>query len=200
MHFYQEITLIMQEEMPLSHIRDQVFKQLHFALVNMHNHQQHKGIGLSFPGYQFIPEKHKIGLGKNLRIFAKTEAELMAMNIGLCLTRLSDYVHISAIKPVPKDVKSYAVYQRHQVKSSIERLARRYAKRNNVTFEDAVTHFKDKQPKYSDLPYVKMSSESTDQRFKLLIHKNPVSSPTEAAHFTTYGLSAGDSLSTVPEF
>lgn len=200
MQFYQEITFIVQEDISLNFIRNQAFKQLHVALVDMHNRQQHKGIGFSFPGYVFEPDQGKIGLGKTMRIFAKTEAELMALNAGLWLSRLTDYVHISSIKPVPNRVMHYAIYQRKQVKSSVERLARRYAKRKHVTFEDAMAHLNGKTPEYCDLPYVQMKSESTDQRFHLLIHKVKVTAPTEAANFTTYGLSHHEQLSAVPEF
>ncbi|OYQ80040.1 type I-F CRISPR-associated endoribonuclease Cas6/Csy4 [Wohlfahrtiimonas chitiniclastica] len=200
MQFYQEITFIVQEDISLNFIRNQAFKQLHVALVDMHNRQQHKGIGFSFPGYVFEPDQGKIGLGKTMRIFAQTEAELMALNAGLWLSRLTDYVHISSIKPVPNRVTHYAIYQRKQVKSSVERLARRYAKRKHVTFEDAMAHLNGKTPEYCDLPYVQMKSESTDQRFHLLIHKVKVTAPTEAANFTTYGLSHHEQLSAVPEF
>ncbi|MBS7818834.1 type I-F CRISPR-associated endoribonuclease Cas6/Csy4 [Wohlfahrtiimonas chitiniclastica] len=200
MQFYQEITFIVQEDISLNFIRNQAFKQLHVALVDMHNRQQHKGIGFSFPGYIFEPDQGKIGLGKTMRIFAQTEAELMALNAGLWLSRLTDYVHISSIKPVPNRVMHYAIYQRKQVKSSVERLARRYAKRKHVTFEDAMAHLNGKTPEYCDLPYVQMKSESTDQRFHLLIHKVKVTAPTEAANFTTYGLSHHEQLSAVPEF
>ncbi|KZS24220.1 type I-F CRISPR-associated endoribonuclease Cas6/Csy4 [Wohlfahrtiimonas chitiniclastica] len=200
MQFYQEITFIVQEDISLNFIRNQAFKQLHVALVDMHNRQQHKGIGFSFPGYVFEPDQGKIGLGKTMRIFAQTEAELMALNAGLWLSRLTDYVHISSIKPVPNRVMHYAIYQRKQVKSSVERLARRYAKRKHVTFEDAMAHLNGKTPEYCDLPYVQMKSESTDQRFHLLIHKVKVTAPTEAANFTTYGLSHHEQLSAVPEF
>lgn len=200
MQFYQEITFIVQEDISLNFIRNQAFKQLHVALVDMHNRQQHKGIGFSFPGYVFEPDQGKIGLGKTMRIFAQTEAELMALNAGLWLSRLTDYVHISSIKPVPNRVMHYAIYQRKQVKSSVKRLARRYAKRKHVTFEDAMAHLNGKTPEYCDLPYVQMKSESTDQRFHLLIHKVKVTAPTEAANFTTYGLSHHEQLSAVPEF
>ncbi|MBS7836470.1 type I-F CRISPR-associated endoribonuclease Cas6/Csy4 [Wohlfahrtiimonas chitiniclastica] len=200
MQFYQEITFIVQEDISLNFIRNQAFKQLHVALVDMHNRQQHKGIGFSFPGYVFEPDQGKIGLGKTMRIFAQTEAELMALNAGSWLSRLTDYVHISSIKPVPNRVTHYAIYQRKQVKSSVERLARRYAKRKHVTFEDAMAHLNGKTPEYCDLPYVQMKSESTDQRFHLLIHKVKVTAPTEAANFTTYGLSHHEQLSAVPEF
>ncbi|MBS7834792.1 type I-F CRISPR-associated endoribonuclease Cas6/Csy4 [Wohlfahrtiimonas chitiniclastica] len=200
MQFYQEITFIVQEDISLNFIRNQAFKQLHVALVDMHNRQQHKGIGFSFPSYVFEPDQGKIGLGKTMRIFAQTEAELMALNAGSWLSRLTDYVHISSIKPVPNRVTHYAIYQRKQVKSSVERLARRYAKRKHVTFEDAMAHLNGKTPEYCDLPYVQMKSESTDQRFHLLIHKVKVTAPTEAANFTTYGLSHHEQLSAVPEF
>ncbi|MBS7824028.1 type I-F CRISPR-associated endoribonuclease Cas6/Csy4 [Wohlfahrtiimonas chitiniclastica] len=200
MQFYQEITFIVQEDISLNFIRNQAFKQLHVALVDMHNRQQHKGIGFSFPGYVFEPDQGKIGLGKTMRIFAQTEAELMALNAGSWLSRLTDYVHISSIKPVPNRVTHYAIYQRKQVKSSVERLARRYAKRKHVTFEDAMAHLNGKTPEYCDLPYVQMKSESTDQRFHLLIHRVKVTAPTEAANFTTYGLSHHEQLSAVPEF
>ncbi|MBS7817104.1 type I-F CRISPR-associated endoribonuclease Cas6/Csy4 [Wohlfahrtiimonas chitiniclastica] len=200
MQFYQEITFIVQEDISLNFIRNQAFKQLHVALVDMHNRQQHKGIGFSFPGYVFEPDQGKISLGKTMRIFAQTEAELMALNAGSWLSRLTDYVHISSIKPVPNRVTHYAIYQRKQVKSSVERLARRYAKRKHVTFEDAMAHLNGKTPEYCDLPYVQMKSESTDQRFHLLIHKVKVTAPTEAANFTTYGLSHHEQLSAVPEF
>lgn len=200
MKFYREITLMDQEGLIPYFIWSKLYGQLHIAFAEHKNDQGKVPFGLSFPEYQYDLNNGKIRLGKKLRIFAKTEEELQALDLSKWLSRLMDYVHIQSIKPVPEKVDGYAVYQRHQVKGNPQRLARRYAKRHDVSYEEALATYQSMNIQKTNLPYVQMKSLSKDQMFKLFIEKTVVDSESTEARFTTYGLNAKDSFFTVPEF
>ena len=98
-------------------------------------------IGVSFPEY-VIGEKYSV-LGGKLRLFAQDEATLAQFDAAKWLSRLSDYVHCTSIRPLPERLTGYAIYQREQPKTNKERLARRYAKRHNIDYDTALLHYGD---------------------------------------------------------
>jgi len=214
MKVYQEIKLLESPEIPLHFLWEKVFQQIHLGLVEMKGDQGRVPIGLSFPEY-VTGEKYSV-LGGKLRLLAKDEATLSRFNATKWLSRLSDYVHCTSIRPVPEKVTGYAIYRREQPKTNKERLARRYAKRHNVDYETAlngpvVLSVKSKENvgcekvemRYSELeqqtittPFIRLKSLSSEQPFCLWIKKTLVSEPSGAT-YSSYGLSA---VSTVPEF
>ncbi len=200
MHYFQEITLIEQVEISQYFIWSKLYGQLHIALVEIHNQNLNSNIGVSFP--QYIYQKNEEGkpiitLGAKLRIFAPTEAILQQLNIIKWLDRLSDYVHISSIRPVPQDkILSYASFQRKQVKTNAERLARHRVKtKNDISLDDAIKLYQKRITK-TDLPFIQMKSLTSNKHFKLFIAKKE-SPKSNEFEFNAYGLS---SKSTVPEF
>lgn len=204
MQFYQEITLIDQAEISPYFIWSKLYTQLHIALAEQKNSDDKVNIGVSFPQYIFeekIDEKKvKINLGKKIRLFAQSEAELKQLDIRKWLERLEDYVHITSIREVPSDIQSYAIYKRKQVKTNAQRLARHREKRGDISFDEALARYSNVVTT-SNLPYIEMKSLSTsdqksEQRFKLLIEKQ-TAEKSETRVFSTYGLS---SMSSVPEF
>jgi len=214
MNYYQELLLLPQEEIPIHFLWSKVFQQIHLGLVEIQDDQRQVPIGLSFPEY-ISGEKVSL-LGSKLRLLAKDEATLVQFNTAKWLSRLSDYVHCTSIRPVPEKIKGYAIYQRQQPKTNPERLARRYAKRHRVDYDTAlngtvVLSVKPTQSiednkaemRYSEMqyqviatPFIRLKSLSNEQAFCLWIKKTQVAEPSGTS-FSSYGLSA---LSTVPEF
>ena len=194
LNYYQEILLLPQEEIPIHFLWSKVFQQIHLGLVEMQDDQARVPIGLSFPEY-ITGEKYSV-LGGKLRLFAKDEAALSRFNASQWLSRLSDYVHCTSIRPVPEKLTGYAVYQREQPKTNKERLARRYAKRHNEDYDTAVLRYSSMVYKTIALPFIRLKSLSGNKEFCLWIKKTEVAELSGTA-FGSYGLSA---VSTVPEF
>lgn len=214
MKFYQELTLLPQDEINIYFLWSKTFQQIHLGLVEMQDDQKRVPIGLSFPEYK-MGEKFGV-LGGKLRLFAPDEAVLIQFDTDRRLSRLSDYVHSTGIRPVPDAVKGYAVYQREQLKTGRERLARRYAKRHNLDYEiafngrvelsarhDNATECERMLMSYSEMPhktittpFIRLKSLSNGNTFCLWIKKADVENHSDGT-FTAYGLS---SIATVPEF
>lgn len=213
MKFYLEITLLPNPEVGRNFLWSKVFQQIHLGLVEMQDDQGRVPIGVSFPEY-VTGEKYSV-LGGKLRLLAKDEATLSRFNISKWLSRLSDYVHCTSIRPVPEKLTGYAIYQREQPKTNKERLARRYAKRHNVDYETALNSTIDltakstpnagykMQFRYCEMPqksvstpFIRLKSLSSEQAFCLWIKKTVVAEPSGTT-FSSYGLSA---VSSVPEF
>ena len=194
MKFYLEITLLPNPEVGINFLWSKVFQQIHLGLVEIQDDQGRVSIGLSFPDY-VTGEKYSV-LGGKLRLFAKDEATLSRFNISKWLSRLSDYVHCTSIRPVPVKLTGYAIYQREQPKTNKERLARRYAKRHNEDYDTAVLRYSSMVYKTIALPFIRLKSLSGNKEFCLWIKKTEVAELSGAA-FGSYGLSA---VSTVPEF
>ncbi|XID74143.1 type I-F CRISPR-associated endoribonuclease Cas6/Csy4 [Alkanindiges sp. WGS2144] len=196
MAFYIELTLLPQEDAPTYFLWSKLYQQLHLALAEIKNADDKVSIGVSFPQYQFNPEK-KIGfLGTKLRLFSQTENELDQLNIKKWLERLTDYVHITSIRPVPEEkITGYACFKRKQPKTNAERLARHRVKRGDIDFDEALSRYQNVVTT-SDLPFIQLKSLTSAQPFKLFIEKQPAEQSASQV-FSTYGLS---SESSVPEF
>ena len=197
MKYYQEITLIDQAEISSYFIWSKLYTQLHIVLAEVKDTNNKVNIGVSFPQYLFEKndKNSKVNLGKKLRIFAQNEADLKKLDLKKWLDRLTDYVHITSIREVPENIKSYAIYKRKQVKTNAERLARHRVKRGDIGFDEALARYSNVVTT-TDLPFVQMKSLTSDQVFKLFIEKKNAEQ-SESQVFSTYGLS---SESSVPEF
>lgn len=200
MNYYQEITLIDQAEISPYFIWSKLYGQLHLALAEIKNADDKVNVGVAFPQYIYEQKtekaKSRIGLGTRLRLFAQTEAELNQLNIKKWLERLTDYVHISSIRPVPENkVTGYAIFKRKQVKTNAERLARHRVKRGDIDFDEALSRYRN-VVKTLDLPFIQLKSLTSGQPFKLFIEKQPAEQSASQV-FSAYGLS---SESPVPEF
>ena len=198
MRYYQEITLLPSQDISLSFLWRKVFNQIHIGLVEMKDEENHSPIGVSFPEYlspsDAIKYNKKMGIGKKLRVFAEDIALLESMNIQKLLNRFLDYVHITGIRPVPDKVKGYAVYRRVHAIKSVPQKARRFAKRNSVSYEEAEARFQ--SPGKIVLPFIPMKSVSNSNSFFLFINRDERNQSTNGS-FGLYGLSAE---TTVPEF
>lgn len=213
MNYYQELSLLPQEEINIHFLWSKVFQQIHLGFVEMQDDQKWLPIGVSFPEY-VVGENYSV-LGGKLRLFAQDETTLTRFDASKWLARLSDYVHCTGIRPVPEKLIGYAIYQREQPKTNKERLARRYAKRHNGDYAMALNSTIDltdkstpnadykMQFRYCEMPkknistpFIRLKSLSSGQTFCLWIKKNVIAEPSGTA-FSTYGLSA---TASVPEF
>jgi CRISPR-associated endonuclease Csy4 len=194
MNYYQELSLLPQEEINIHFLWSKVFQQIHLGLVEMQDGKGQVLIGISFPEYA-VGEKYSV-LGGKCRLFAQDEATLAQFNAAKWLARLSDYVHCTSIRSVPEELKGYAVYQREQPKTNKERLARRYAARHNVSYDEALLRYSGISKKSVTTPFIRLKSLSNNQMFCLWIKKNSVLEPSGST-YNSYGLSA---RTTVPEF
>ena len=195
MKFYQEITLIDQAEISPYFIWSKLYTQLHIALAEVKDTNDKVNIGVSFPQYRFNQEKSIGFLGTKLRVFAQNEADLKKLDLKKWLDRLTDYVHITSIREVPENIKSYAIYKRKQVKTNAERLARHRVTRGDIGFDEALARYSNVVTT-TELPFIQMKSLTSDQMFKLFIEKRSIEQ-SKSQVFSTYGLS---SESSVPEF
>lgn len=214
MNYYLEITLLPNYEINLFSLWSKTFQQIHLGLVEIQDAQKRVPIGLSFPEYK-IGEKFGV-LGSKLRLFAPDETALIQFDADKRLSRLSDYVHCTGIRPVPDAIKGYAVYLREQPKTGRERLARRYAKRHNLDYETAfngkielsakhdnatgcdktLMSYNEMPHKTITTPFIWLKSLSSGNMFCLWIKKRGIENSINGT-FTTYGLS---SVASVPEF
>lgn len=195
MNNYIELTLLpnIEEDIPIYFLWEKVYQQLHLAFVEVKDANNKIPVGISFPNYD--EQQHQLGC--KLRLFASSEDSLKALNLEKWLSRLTDYVHITSAKTVPKSVKKYAYFKRPRVENNNEKMARRRAERHGINLEDARLHFKGRQEKTCTAPFIFMSSLNSKQRFPLLIQKIETDNSDTSKGFSTYGLS---SQSSVPIF
>lgn len=197
MQYYQEITLLEQEEIPLHVIWTKVYTQLHLAFVEQTDTDKRIAYGVSFPKYRLIKQK-KIGhLGDKIRIFADSIEELEKLNLSHWLKRLLDYVHVLQAREVPADrVKGYATYFKVNPKLTVEQRIIHQANRRGIPIEEAKQYFELLELTETFEPYINMKSQTNDMIFRLIIGKQIVDEAS-SGKFGTYGLSR---TTTVPEF
>lgn len=192
MEHYLTLTLVPDAEINLYFLWEKVFRQVHLRLVELQDADGKSPIGLSWPEYDLENKK----LGTQLRLLAKTVDTLERFDGPQTLRRLSDYVHWTKVRPVPKNIR-YGRYKRQQSKFNIARLARRKAKREGISEEQAMALLKNKEAETIEAPFIWATSHSSNHRFRLYIIKEAeIEQPTDVG-FSCYGLSAH---STVPEF
>lgn len=192
MNYYIELTLLPDSETSLYFLWEKVYQQLHLAFATIKNDQLNSPIGVAFPRYDL--EKYQ--LGEKLRLFAETDNLLERLNAKQWLANLSDYVHLTSIKPVPNKIKKYGSFYRVYAKSYVNR-AKRRAKLANISIEQALHFFADRDDQWrTHTPYLHLKSHTNGERFRLFIGylEQPKSNQ---AVFSCYGLSRN---STVPIF
>lgn len=193
MKYYIEITLLPDAEVGLGFLWQKVYQQLHLALAQIKNENGLENIGVSFPQYG----DKTFPLGKSLRLFARLADDLESLKIDQWFERLLDYVNISSLFAVPKDVHEYAVFSRKQPKMDFMRRVEKQATRHGVTIEEALEHFKNYEKENTlTLPFVNAYSQTWKKNFPLFIEKTAYASET-LGKFDTYGLSKE---ATVPWF
>lgn len=191
MEFYQEIILLPGPEIPLSFLWTRVFTQIHIAVVGQRNLDESVQFGFAFPQYA-----ERKGLGAKIRVFAVSKEQLEKLDLPTALRRLDDYVHVMHVRRIiPAKVKGYAVFSRYQPDGSVPTKARRFAKRHDVSVEEATQIIKQRHEDYR-YPFIQLKSETTQQHFCLFIRKH-AGEVEEEPNFSSYGLSPTSAL---PEF
>lgn len=212
MNYYQEITLLPDSEVALGFIWQNVFQQVHIALVENKIGPNQSAIAVGFPDYK----ESSFPLGSKLRLFAKNKAELEKLAITNWLTRLEDYAHVKAIKPVPTDV-TYVCFTRTHVKSAerverdMQEKAKRWAAKSGKPLAQCLIELENTKPVgHSKLPFIFLHSQETKRRspnesskFPLFISRVEVNG-SQNGMFDSYGLSAklnsANNLGCVPQF
>jgi len=195
MNYYQDITLLPDAEIGPHFLWQKFYQQIHLAFVEMKDEAEKVSVGISFPEYFYV-DSDKKSLGKKLRIFSPEKNQLENLDIRKWLSRLSDYVHVTSIREVPEKISAYACFSRVQVKSNVERLARRKAQHEKINLEEAMKKLEKVERETSSLPFIHLRSLSGGQDFRLFIKKTVMDKPVEGS-FSLYGLS---STATVPDF
>lgn len=195
MQVYIDITLLPENDIGRHFLWEKFFCQVHIALVENLTTEGHSLFGITFP--EFNDEKQR--LGRKLRLFAPNKALMETLNIHHWLKGLTDYVHITSIRSVPKQVKDYVCFYRVQTKSSPERLARRAAKRHDISLEQAEKQRTVFKPTLTKAPYIWSNSLSSGGRFRLFISRK-YSALGGTNHFTAYGLGKSGGSSALPQF
>jgi len=178
MNYYVEIKILSDAEIGLGFLWQKVFTQIHIALADTK-----ENIGISFIKYG----SKDFPLGESFRLFADSKEILEKLDIQKWLARLIDYVQISTTTRTPSDVE-YVTFSRKQFKTGIPRLARRYAKRHDISYEEALEVYSNMDEKQTILPYINIQSSSTGQMMKIFIQKEESSSFING-EYNSYGLS-----------
>ena len=205
MKYYLDITLLPDAEANLGFLWHKVYQQIHIALVENKTGENQSAIAVSIPHYGNgngnKDDDKSFPLGNKLRLLAQTEDQLQKLDVTKWLSRLTDYCHYTSIKEVPASVDKFAYLTRKQFKTSVERLARRRAKRKNESYEKALQYFEGFNEQQTKLPFLNMKSLSKGNDFKLFIEQNIVEQSQEGS-FTCYGLSPNEieKQATVPWF
>lgn len=190
---YIDITLRPDPEFIPAHLLGALVTKLHRVLVQL----RATDIGVSFPEYSLHPRT----LGQILRLHG-SEPALQRLMTQSWLQGMRDHVKLTDLLPVPADA-THRIVQRHQFKTSIERLRRRRMRRKGETAEQAVAAMNQtmiqngSRVRQPDLPYVQLRSASTGQPFCLFIDQGSDLTTATSGIFNSYGLSKG---ATVPWF
>lgn len=198
MKHYIEITLLPDVEIPLNFLWQKVYQALHLKFVEIENEDGFQPVGISFPKYRHDENDAKANtLGEKIRLFAQELETLERFNAKHTLRKLSDYVHVTSIRDVPSNVKTFGCFSRLQLKTSNLRLARRKAKRENVEVDVALSKFAKHTEERTTAPFVIIKSASNGEIFRLFVVYKEQANDNHDVSFGTYGLS---SKSTVPVF
>lgn len=190
MEYYQEVTILQNEEIAENFLLAKAFMQIHLAITAQKKLDEGRCYGITFPHY------HELGVGDKIRVFSNSKENMEVLNLNSYLSRLSDYVHLIKPRVVPKArVKGYVKFVRVHPRNHSGCLARRYAKRHNVPIDEATARYQNSE-KLCKKPYIIMKSLSNGNRFSLFMDRC-YGENVEEGGFNYYGLSEGGFL---PDF
>lgn len=207
MQFYQEITLAEQIDVDLNYIISMTLQALHGAIAIAKGDSEEGGIAIAFPEYKYNPKK-KGFLGKRIRCFAASEAELASIDLKAVLRHLSDYAKVAEIKAVGDKATHYEIYTKYRHKNSVKKAQNLYdhllKKFGQEKFDREVGSFEvlleqcEARNEQLPYPYANLVSKGTGEPYPLRIKREIVTSETKTSAFSGYGLSDQSKLSTVP--
>ncbi|MBI2277553.1 MAG: type I-F CRISPR-associated endoribonuclease Cas6/Csy4 [Dechloromonas sp.] len=187
MDSYIELQLLPDPEFPATTLMNALFAKLHRGLVSTGEGR----IGISFPDV----ERKEAGVGSRLRLhgLAGDLERLMSVN---WLQGVRDHLACSPINAIPENA-NHRVVRRVQAKSSPERERRRLIVRKGISQEAAVLAIPDGAGERLSHPFVLLTSQSTQQQFRLFIEHRPLQREAVPGFFSAYGLGT---KATVPWF
>ena len=212
MNYYQEITLLPEQDITIGFIWQKVFQQVHIALVENKIDEKHSAIALSFPDYG----KDRFPLGGKLRLLAQEKESLDKLDITKWLNRLIDYVHIKSVRNVP-ETKSFACFLRENLKGetriekNMQIKAKRWSEKSGKPLQECLAELEKSKPKIESYPpFVWCESQETKRcnpenvaKFPLYIKKIEVESM-QVGKINCYGLAINNSnkgkIASVPLF
>ncbi len=195
MRTYIDITLLPGDEPGQNFLMEKAFGQLHLALVTHKKAEGHSPFGIAFP--QYSNAHHTVG--RKLRIFGDEKA-LLQLDLKHWFNRLTDYVHITSVRSVPDNVTSWYRFCRLQTKSSIQSLAKRAARRQGISVDEAMKQRSHYQTERTEAPFIWVKSSSSGKRFPLFIMQEQTEHVDETNTFTLYGLTRKSSNGALPCF
>ena len=190
--YYIEITLLPTFDISSNYLLSRLFIKLHKRLTSLQNQDGSIPIGLSFPEYSITPPN----IGNKIRLFTEQDILLTNLDLRSYLKSFLEYIHITGIRESPKALSNYVQFKRVQMKSSVDRIARRKANRKGITIEEAKRALGNLKEEMSELPFIRMRSSSSNESFFLFIERKTTDSVYPFI-FNTYGLTKGGS---VPDF
>lgn len=181
MNVYQEITLLPGAEISAGFLWQKLYQPLHMLMVESKHSPANQWVSVSFPQYS---EK---SLGHKLRVFAQSEEVLQNWQLKKVYRKFEDYMHITNIRPVPKDA-GLVVFKRYQSSQGSLSHAKRTAKRHDMDVEEAFKLLNQKEAK--KLPFIQLKSLSTKQNMmRIQIQKQVAETiPDSLPVFNAYGL------------
>lgn len=188
MDHYVDIEVRPDPEFGHSQIMNALYAKLHRALVA----QEGLHVGISLPDVN-APEVLSLGMRLRLHGTFTALSELLATE---WLVGMRDHVTLTLPALVP-DHAQHRFVRRVQVKSSPERLRRRFMRRHDLDEQTARQRIPDDLARFTRLPFLLVRSLSTGQIFKLFIEHGPIQSNAVSGNFNTYGLSKD---ATIPWF
>ncbi len=212
MNYYIEITLLPDVEISLGFIWQKLFQQVHIALAENKVDENQSNIAVGFPEYG----AKAFPLGCKLRLFALEQPALEKLNIAGYLARLSDYVHLKSIQPVPTKTTPVCFIRHHvkgeaRIEKDMHSKALRWSIQTGQSLDECLAQLEISKPSAeSDLPFIWLESQQTKQRvgnnsskFPLFIKRLEMQVP-QIGSFSCYGLSQKYSdltqIATVPHF
>jgi len=186
---YQEITLLPSEEVNVNFLLCKVYSELHKILSEV-KYKDNINIGISFPRYSM--EKHQIG--DKIRLFYFSEGQGITVNLKKRLNKYLDYVHITKVRDIP-ETNHYINFSRIEKKGNKEKLARRYANRHNLSYEEVISKYDKYEMKSNNFPFIRLKSNSNENYY--FLHIKMEECEFHEGQFNNFGLSK---MATVPSF
>lgn len=208
---YCEFTCLRDVEISTGFLMGRLMHALHLTMVNATSTGAICPFGVTFPDYRLFASRSRSvrsqasdadgfedddddqsqpmpPIGNRVRLFARSEQELEAIEWSKTMIGLVDYVHRTRPRTTPAIASRFAAFARYQPKASPERLIRRAMKRHAIDVAEARQRYAGYSMDRCKLPWVDMRSESSRNRFRLFIER--IEMPASADWgFSTYGLS-----------
>jgi len=184
MDHYLDINIVPKKDFTDTVIMNELFNKFHLNMVYFRLDR----VGVSFPN-------RKKNLGNCLRLHG-SKGDLEKFMSKSWVGSVTDHITISRILEVPSKT-DYCIVRRVQPKSSRSRLLRRSVRKGWISAEEAQKKLEFQKDEITDLPYLRLESHSSGEKFCLFIEHSPEQNSPSFGEFSLYGLS---STATVPVF